>query len=786
MKKIMFFKQAPVFYVTIWWLVFLILSLTNSNPFQLLNIIGFLFLIIVPGGLTVLALRLRGLDFWGYAGLIAGFSLLELMIMGLLGNTILPFFGINQPLEKIFLLWELFFIVVTLLIVNWARWETVTVSFKKFILFDNLRDAFLAFFPVVFVLLSIFGAIRLNNEGSNVLTMIMLGSVSMYLIFILKNIKKIDKNAIATILFFISIAFLLMTSLRGWYVTGHDVQREYMTFELAKNIGRWSMEAYRDSYNACLSITILPTIFHRLLSFFDPYVYKVIFQIIFAIVPSIIFLIFLRYVSKSIALVGSIYFIAFPTFFGDMPMLNRQEIAFLFLSLMLYVIFKNNIDIRLRRTIFVLFGIGMILSHYSTTYTVIAVLLFLIAAHPIFEWIATFVRTKKLFPNSKILEFNQSNVIPKRKITLTMVVFLALASFIWSSILTDTASGSISKVIIQTMDAIRSNAGEDAQSSDVKYSIFSWSKIDPGLRLRAYQENIVNPARVGASPGTYYEEELFEKYPIEVTDTEKNSLTWIGNKMNEFGVNVFNFNYIFRQTSAKILQLLFIIGFIYSIIRSNFFKKMDTEFVLMTMGSGVFVFTQVILPVLSVQYGVLRAFQQSLMFFGIFIVVGSMVIFLRFRKSVQICLVGILVIIFLLSSTSFISQITGGYLPAIHLSNAGTYYNLYYAHDSEVGGINWLQNNVYGYDQKEYQSSVQTDRYTSTKIVTISDINPLNDIYPGLIRKNSYVFLGFANIYKKQVTIIYSGDLISHTYPIEFVNENKNLIYSNDGSRIYK
>ena len=36
------------------------------------------------------------------------------------------------------------------------------------------------------------------------------------------------------ILFLMSVALLFMTSLRGWYVTGHDIQTEYHVFRLTE------------------------------------------------------------------------------------------------------------------------------------------------------------------------------------------------------------------------------------------------------------------------------------------------------------------------------------------------------------------------------------------------------------------------------------------------------------------------------------------------------------------------------------------------------------------------
>src|ERR1700680_2775123 len=75
-------------------------------------------------------------------------------------------------------------------------------------------------------------------------------------------------------LFFIGLALLFTTSLRSWYATGHDIEREIYVFQLTNTHHIWSMAFYQDAYNACLSITILPTILTNLLVIQDIYVYK--------------------------------------------------------------------------------------------------------------------------------------------------------------------------------------------------------------------------------------------------------------------------------------------------------------------------------------------------------------------------------------------------------------------------------------------------------------------------------------------------------------------------------
>ena len=55
---------------------------------------------------------------------------------------------------------------------------------------------------------------------------------------------------ITAAIYCVSLALLLMTSLRGWYTTGHDIQREYRMFELTLTNGNWRMSRFKDAYNA--------------------------------------------------------------------------------------------------------------------------------------------------------------------------------------------------------------------------------------------------------------------------------------------------------------------------------------------------------------------------------------------------------------------------------------------------------------------------------------------------------------------------------------------------------
>ena len=152
------------------------------------------------------------------------------------------------------------------------------------------------------------------------------------------------------------------------------------------------MALFQDAYTACLSITILPTILTNLLSVQDMYIFKVIFQILFATSPVIVFFIIKNYVTPIFAFLSAIIFVTFPTFFTDMPMLNRQEIGLIFFGLALYVMLKrrlapqfypnltlfpasnSTLSLTTRRMLFILFALCVVVSHYSTNFVLFALI----------------------------------------------------------------------------------------------------------------------------------------------------------------------------------------------------------------------------------------------------------------------------------------------------------------------------------------------------------------------------------------------------------------------------
>jgi uncharacterized membrane protein len=780
-------RDGILFVTTYSWAVFVLLSWRQSNPIGLLNIVGYLCLLFIPGLLTQFSIGLgSSLPFWHRLGQILGVSILELFIWTLLCNTLLPHLHIARPLDRHPMLIELSVLYVGLAIWTYVKLGRFKYRLKWDQLFGTRNDLFIIIAPLMLVILSIAGAISLNNGGTDLITLVMLIGCSLLIIYLLFNRDKIKENSFAWAIYLMSVSLLFMTSLRGWYVTGHDIQHEFQVFQLTKHAGLWAMAHQRDPYNACLSITILPTIFANTLHLNDPYVYKVLFQLIFGSVPVMIFLLMRRYLSKAKSLLAVVYFIAFPTFFTDMAFLNRQEIAFLFLSLMLLVIFDERIKLRKKQWLFICFGLGMILSHYSTTYSVLLLLFFMICARPIYNWIAPRLSSWKMFRNSSINVLDRTRKKISIIITIPMVIMLIYFCFIWYGVITNTASGA-TNIIAQTIESVKNGLNTDSRSSDVSYSIFSPGAASPGQQLKEYVKDIVSPERA-KFPDEFYPTSIIEQTKTNIVTEPSLPVTGVGHTIAKLGVNISALNNLLKQTYAKLLQVFVALGLIYMLCKKKFNNSLEPEFFLLSLASIVFVLLQVILPDLSQAYGLLRAFQQSLMVLGLLLVVGTFALASGFRnRLILYALPSLIAIGFFLSSTGVISQILGGYQAQLFLNNSGQYYDVYYTHKQELAGIDWLNNitqeTKYGVNT---HALMQTDEFTSAKLAGYTSLPTVADVYPGVIQKDSYVFLGYTNVTKNQAGIFYNGDLITYTYPTKLLNQEKNLIYSNGGTEIYK
>jgi uncharacterized membrane protein len=156
-----------------------------------------------------------------------------------------------------------------------------------------------------------------------------------------------------------------------------------------------------------LSITILPTFYSNMLGLDPTWVYKIIYPLIFALVPVGLYLLWQPYIGKKLSFVAAFLFMAQSTFYTEMLALNRQMIGELFFVLLLLVLLNKTVRRQGKFVAFALLGFGLIFSHYALA----EIFLFLILA----AWAASVFYLKK----------------PSFNLQLSMIVFFFVAMFLW-------------------------------------------------------------------------------------------------------------------------------------------------------------------------------------------------------------------------------------------------------------------------------------------------------------------------------------------------------------------
>lgn len=372
------------------------------------QVIGFLYFTFIPGIVIIKLLKLNEIGRVEKLLFSVGFSVAFLMLAGLLINELGPFFGISEPLSMMPLLVILNSLVLVCAILLYFRDESIKLwDIKRYGLSP------LTLLLVAIPILSVVGAMFVNVYGNNLILLFMIIAIS--LIFI---VSVLSKEALPKIYPFvvlmIAIAILYHSSLISNYIIslGSDVPGEYFLFKTTESNMHWSstlpsiFDAILSKYNTMLSITILPTIYSALLKIDSTWMFKLLFPLIFALVPLGLYQIWQTYLGKKYAFISAFLLMAQSTLYTEMLRLNRQMIAELFFVLLLLIILKGKMKPVNKMLCFVIFSLTLVTSHYALA----AIFLIFISIA-----LVSLIVLKR----------------PSRNITFGMVVFFFVVMFTW-------------------------------------------------------------------------------------------------------------------------------------------------------------------------------------------------------------------------------------------------------------------------------------------------------------------------------------------------------------------
>ncbi len=704
--------------------------------------------------------KLVAADPWRNANLLArwcyasGSWVLLLITVGLVLNTTLPWVGIARPLDPIPV--GISLLLGLLALHRWAPASNRAIASVGL-------DAGLRMGAVAVVITATVGAIRLNNGASAGVSLLSLACGGLVWALLLWKHDELRPGTIGLALYGLGLALLLMTALRGWGITGHDIQREFERLELVYQNGFWSMAAFRDPYNACLSITILPAMLANVTGLSPVLVLKVVPQLIFALSPVLIYVISRKFLNGRTSVLAALLFCCFPTYFNDLPFLGRQSIAFIFLGLALYPIADRAATRSSAQLQFLVFGSGVVVSHYATTYVLLAVLL-----------VALLVRCLAI----PVERLRGSGRIAFHVITARSVLLLFGMTFLWSQVVTDSNS-QLATTVRSSFTRLIEGGNSAAKSADTNYSILGGEQVTADQRIADYRAASLERTSAARARGEFLPEAEVDRAATPVVPEAVMPLTDLGKKLDQV-TDVKRTHEIMRALAARAFQLFIFIGLVGFLINSSRRSKLSLEWFALAVGSLLAVVSQVILPQISVDYGVLRAFAQSLFVLAPFLAFG-VVLCARLARQAAPAVCGAMGLVLYGSLTGLLPQLTGGYAPQLYLNNSGRYFDLYYSHPGDAAAGKWLKQQMKAGDTRP----IDMDTFTRSRLYGLSKKGAESGNFPTEIRQDSFVVLGYAGATSRIVTISESGDLIAYRYPVDLLLQQKNLRYSNGTTQIF-
>ena len=703
------------------------------------QILGFLFLTILPGILILQILKLNKIGNTEKVVLSVGLSISFLMFFGLLINNLSLNLAYKSPLSTVPLLICFNLAAIALILVVYRVNKNAIFSFPGINL-STSEKAFLVV-PAIFPALSIFGMHIMNTTDNNIILMFLLFLIPIYVASVCVFNQKFPKRMYPVVIFLISISLVLMFALRSNHIIGADRHTEYYFFQTTLNNLHWSISGH-SALDACLSVSILPTIYQSILNTNQEYLCKILIPLIMSISPLIIYVLSKKYIGERYSFLAAFFFISQRTFVSNPG--GRTKVAIFFFALAMMVLFSDKIDPLKKRILFIVFMASCMVCHYSTTYIFFFIIL------------GTFIGIGILSKKYNV----------KKVVSLTIVILFFSMIFFWYSQVTETAFnagvGFIETTfknlqeffILESRGTGEALLGKDIGEKGLPHKIefvFTWltfALIGIGIitLIRRYKEM--------SFPELKFKKPDFLRDKFEVGYFVI-ALACSGLLVVMVALPFIAVGYSMDRLYAvaiTILSVFFVIGGISLSKHFFFFKKRK--------------------PVLK---------EKNNSFFG-------RSFFSKERldrengSQVRAYLIILLVLIpYFLCVTGVMYNIFG--VPrAITLNSEGEQYDLMYVHDQESCAAKWLKSNT---DEK---AKIYADWYGNSRLVSQGGIR--SSIYArSLIEDNKSIKEGY--IYLRYTGVV-NGKLMDRNYQWHNITEyssefaRKDIVYSNGGSEIYR
>ena len=324
------------------------------------QIVGFTFLTFFPGVLILRILRIHNIASIESLLYSVGLSVAFVMFTGAFANFVLPLIGISRPISILPITTTLAVFTIILGAVAYKRDKDFPAEPRRF----NIRE--IPQFPYLFLfvlpILAIFGARLVNLYQNNFLLLFFI--VVVCCVVAMVAFDRLPRNAYPLATVMIGISLLLHTTLISSQLSGYDIHLEYYYQNLVAQGSYWDFAA-PGNVNTALSIVMLNPMYSMILNTDAIWVFKIVYPVIFCFVPLALFHIFREQIGAKKAFFATFFFMAMVVFFTEMTSLARQQVAELFLALLILLLIDRKLALGQRMTLAIIFAVSLTVSHYA-------------------------------------------------------------------------------------------------------------------------------------------------------------------------------------------------------------------------------------------------------------------------------------------------------------------------------------------------------------------------------------------------------------------------------------
>lgn len=717
------------------------------------QLVLFPMLMVVPGLLLLNALRVPGASVAAFPLYIPAASLIVLLASGLAVNLIGPLVGVAAPLRPAPMLVGLQLVCLGLLLAG------LTAPLSTAIPRPAWPSARWLAMSMVLPLLAAVGALRLNHGAGATVAVVALLVCLLVLVAAALTADRLDVTRLSVLLFTVSLAMMWAFSLRSDLVYGYDIATEIFTVHQTVAAGVWHTGPHPDAYGAMLSLTILPAELHAVTGISDLLVLKLAYPAIFAIFPVGIFTIATRFLPYRWAFIAAAFVLVQGGTAQQLPALARQEIAFLLFLALVGALLEIGIPAFPRVALVCAFGIGVVLSHYSTAY-----FMFIMLGGALVVQIALWLLRR---------------TAPVRWTLAATLLVSGLSAGLWYGPITHSASNLSQLRAVVSSDGLQLLPRGKGKNLIAAYlasgdgATIPVTDYDRQVRALYAKKKFIHPPDDAGDPRYALRDSPAPKPPPVAPP--------ISALLN-----------LAVLVAAQLANLLGVVAALMMVLqrRSPGLARQVGLLALPALGSLVLFRLS---GTLSTTYNQGRAQLQALTVVSVAIfwllhqippALSRMATQLRpgrFDRFVW-ALVSVTVLTISLKGSGLANVVLGGGT-ATNLAAEGEDYERFYIHSSEIASAQWLAGQVNG-----RSGFIYSDRYGQIRLFSqlgTSRSEMFTDLDPQVMNRSAWIYASRVNLVDGRARSMVDNGIATFAFPKAFVSDHYDLVYTNGTSEVF-